>query len=169
MIVNIHVNQILLILSSDWLPLLSFLLLFKKLSDLFSLNEFDIISENWNVFSIVFPSLLQIVGDEKKSQTFKRNKYWKNAKILPKMFHMKGNQYRILTSGLITVRFLMTTKEKGESHALFMNKVLYLQHNKMTALAYLRVYQNFTLLLSKPKMVDLSPFLRENIYPLNHA
>ena len=30
----------------DWLPLLSFLLLFKKLSDLFSFNEFDIISEN---------------------------------------------------------------------------------------------------------------------------
>ena len=31
------------------------------------------------------------------------------------MFHMKGNQYRILTTGLITVRLLMTTKEKGES------------------------------------------------------
>ena len=39
----------------------------------------------------------------------------------------------------------------------------------MTTLGCFEFYQNFTLLLSKPKMIDLSPFFRENIYPLNHA
>jgi len=63
------------------------MLLFKKLSDLFSFNEFDIISENRMIEASIQKkgfivssslSLLQIVGDE--SQTFQRNKYWKKCK-----------------------------------------------------------------------------------------
>lgn len=122
---------------------------------------------------IVSSSLLplQIVGDEKKSQRFQRNKYGKNAKILSNMLHMKGDQYRILTTGfIITVRFLVTAKESRKStHCSCIKFCTHSINNKITTLGYLRFYQNFTLLLSKPKMIDPSPFFRENIYPLNHA
>lgn len=108
---------------------------------------------------------------KKKTQRIKRNKYGKNANILPKMLHMKGDQYRILTTGfIITVRFLVTAKESRKStHCSCIKFCTHSINNKITTLGYLRFYQNFTLLLSKPKMIDPSPFFRENIYPLNHA
>ena len=108
---------------------------------------------------------------KKKTQRIKRNKYGKNAKILSNMLHMKGDQYRILTTGfIIIVRFLVTVKESRKStHCSCIKFCTHSINNKITTLGYLRFYQNFTLLLSKPKMIDPSPFFRENIYPLNHA
>ena len=87
------------------------------------------------------------------------------------MFYMKGNQYRILTTCFIrTVRFLVTAKERRKStHCSCIAFCTHSINNKMTTLGYFEFHQNFTLLLSKPKMIDLSPFFRENIYPLNHA
>ena len=87
------------------------------------------------------------------------------------MFYMKGNQYRILTTCFIrTVRFLVTAKERRKStHCSCITFCTHSINNKMTTLGCFEFYQNFTLLLSKPKMIDLSPFFRENIYPLNHA
>lgn len=108
---------------------------------------------------------------KKSPANIQRNECWKNAKILPKMFYMKGNQYRILTTCFIrTVRFLVTAKERRKStHCSCITFCTHSINNKMTTLGCFEFYQNFTLLLSKPKMIDLSPFFRENIYPLNHT
>lgn len=105
-----------------------------------------------------------------RRQTFKEMNTGKMQKFSRRCY-MKGNQYRILTTCFIrTVRFLVTAKERRKStHCSCITFCTHSINNKMTTLGCLEFYQNFTLLLSKPKMIDLSPFFRENIYPLNHA